>query len=80
MWRMPRNICGHDLMQKITSANRQKRSDSNPLPPEAEMWGPALAWSISRHPKAEREGCRNRSAGRPIKNVARTFEGSPRSG
>src|SRR6185312_3086465 len=32
MWRMQRRDRGHDLMQKITSANQQKRSDSNTLP------------------------------------------------
>src|SRR6516225_1104914 len=33
VWRMQRNLCGHDLMQKITSPNRQKRNDSKPLQP-----------------------------------------------
>jgi hypothetical protein len=34
MWRTLRRDRGHDLMQKITSANHQKRNDSNA------MWKP----------------------------------------
>jgi hypothetical protein len=36
---MPRELCGHDLMQKITSANRQKLSSLKLLRPNDEACG-----------------------------------------
>src|SRR6185312_11910516 len=48
MWRMQRRDPGHDLMQKITSANHQKRNDWNGLRKQSAF----TIWPAPRSPAA----------------------------
>src|ERR1700761_9116167 len=60
MWRMLRELCGHDLMQKITSANRQKLSSLKLLQPNDEVCGSLEIWFYSRPPQSKRPDPRPR--------------------